>query len=151
MSQQVILRASGLQTFFNQLSSLPDGALNEAINVIIDRNNVLEPRRGFAKFGTFGTGSDRANQLLTYKDRVLVHYGNTLAYDSNGAGSFQNFSGTFSETESGLRLKSIETKGNLYFTSSEGVKRISAKTSSDFTTSSGFIEQAGGVKALDAE
>ena len=153
MSQQsVLLRCQGLHTFRNLLSAVPEGALLEALNVVVDRDGVIEPRRGFAQFGgTFGVGSDRAKQLLNYKDRNLVHYNNKLAFDSNGSGSFSNFSGNYSEVQSGLRIKSIEYNGNFYFTTSEGIKKISALTTSDFTTSSGFIIQAGGVKALDGE
>jgi hypothetical protein len=50
-----------------------------------------------------------------------------------------------------LRIKYFELNSNLYFTTSEGIKKISAKSASDFTTSSGFIRNAGAVKALGLE
>ena len=82
MAQKTINRVKGLHTYPNQLL-LPEGALVEADNVIIDRDNTVEPRRGFASYGnTFGNGSDRAKQLLTYKDRILVHYNDVLLYNS---------------------------------------------------------------------
>lgn len=86
---------------------------------------------------------------MTYKDRILRHYGSTLQFDSNGSGSFSSFNGSFSETQSGLRIKYIEANGNFYFTTSNGIKCISASNASQFTTSANYVRPAGGVQALD--
>jgi hypothetical protein len=109
-----------------------------------------------------GSISDRCKQLITYKNKLIRHFSNRLQYEDglNNAGvtSFFDFneivSGTpqvasISEAQSGLRIKSIEANSNLYFTSSEGIRKISAKTSDTFSASN--ITQAGGVKALDTE
>lgn len=155
MPQKKTLQAKGLYTDPNILSQVPEGALVEADNVVIDRDAVIEPRRGIASYGNdFGNGEDRAKQLLVYKDRILVHYDDKLLFnnvDHNQAndGDFQEFSGSFLETETGLRVKYTESNRNLYFTTDDGIKKISAKTASDFTTASGFIIDAGGIKALD--
>ena len=147
--QNVLLKVSGLYTFPNNLSEIPPGALTTADNIVIDRNGIVESRRGFQQYSDqFGIGTDRAKQLLTYKNRLLVHYQNSLAYD-NGAGLLTDFSGTFPETEAGLRIKSIEANGNLYFTTSLGIYRISALNASEFTPASGYVRLAGGVQALD--
>lgn len=147
---QNILRARGLYTFFNSLSEIPEGSLLEADNVVINRNGAIQSRRGFSKYGSdLDNGADRAKQLITYKGRILRHYDDNLEYDSDGLGDFDAFSGSFTETESGLRIKSVEANGNLYFTTDAGIQKISAKTASDFTTSTNFIRSAGGVKALD--
>lgn len=153
--QKVNLQARGLFTDANLLSSVPEGALVQADNVIIERDNVIEPRRGFAKYGnTFGLGTDIAKQLITYKKRLLVHYTNKLLYNSvihqNGTdGVFVQFSGTYQETEAGRRIQYIESNKNLYFTTNDGIKKIAAKTAEDFTTSPGYITDAGVFKALD--
>lgn len=150
MPNKAMMRASGLRTFNNALSSIPEGALLRADNVVIDKTGVIEPRRGFKEWSTsYGTASDRSKQLLVYKERILHHFGSTLQFDSDGAGTLSSFNGSYSEVETGLRIKGIEANGNFYFTTSAGIKKISAETASDFTTSSGFIEQSGGVKALD--
>lgn len=150
MPQSRLLKARGLYSFPNQLSELPEGALVKADNVNIDRNSVIEPRRGLAKFGTdMPSSDDRAKQLLAYKGRILRHFDSTLQFDSDGSGTFSSFSGSFSEVESGLRIKAIEANSNLYFTSSEGVQKISATSANEFTTASNYIRNAGGVKALD--
>lgn len=148
--QQVNLnKCKGLYSFPNSLGTMPEGALVKAKNVSINRENVIEPVRGFKLYGTASGSSattDVAKQLLIYKNRILRHYTTTLQYD-NGSGTFANFSGNYSETESGLRIKGIEANGNFYFTTSTGIKKISAASAA--TLSSATIGNAGGLKALD--
>ena len=154
MSSQVSLKALGLNYSPNTLA-LPEGSLVVANDVIVRRDNVIESRRGFKEYSqTFGATTDHSKQLISYKDRILNHYSNILQYDtgvvdSNGKAIFANFAGSYTETETGLRIKSIEANKNLYFTTDKGIKKISARTASDFTTASGFIKDAGAVKALD--
>lgn len=149
-SQRVLVQAKGLSTLNNPLSSaVVDGSMAEALNVVIDRNDVVEPRRGFAQYGnTFGDGTSRAKQLFNYKDVIIRHAQSTLQYDSDSAGTFVTFSGpSIDQITPGLRIKGVEANGNFYFVTETGVKKISAKTAADFATNG--ITQAGGVKALD--
>jgi len=92
---------------------------------------------------------DRAKQLTTYRNRIIRHFSETLEYDSTGSGPFFAFSGSFLETQEGLRMKFVESNGNLYFTTSQGIKKIAARTPDDFTTAPDFITSAGAVKAVD--
>ena len=148
-NKTVILKASGLQTSPNELSR-EDGALIEASNVIIKRDNIVEQRRGFDLYGSpLPDSSQRVKQLTSYRNRILRHYSNKLQFDSNGIGTFYDFSGDYSETEAGLRMKFVESNGNLYFTTSNGIKKISARTSNDFTTANGYVVNAGAIKAVD--
>ena len=146
------LKAKGLHTFVNELGEVPDGALLTADNVVIDRNGVIEPRRGINLYGdAMPLGDDRASQLFEYKNRILRHFGATIQFDSDDAGTFSSFSGSFNEVKTDLRIKTLESNGNLYFTSDEGIKKISARTANDFTTNSGYIVESGGAKALDVD
>lgn len=212
-----MLKPSGLFTFQNHLSGVPTGALLKATNVNINRDSIVESRRGFKVYGTqISDGS--AHQLMNYKLRILRHFGagpgTTLEYDSNGLGNFlpftlslmgdttistptvsnilstsQLFTGMFvsgsgipsnttiiaivdnntitlsnnamttvtggtlvftfniQEVVQGVRIKSIEQNGNLYFTTNEGIKKISALDASQFSNTT--ITNAGGVKSLD--
>lgn len=150
-AQTVILKASGLITSPNELSR-EEGALIEASNVIIKRDGIIEQRRGFKLYGTeLSNSSDRVKQITSYRNRLLRHYADKLAFDSDALGTFQDFAGSISETATGLRMKFIESNGNLYFTTSDGVQKISARSASDFTTDAGFITPAGAVKAVDVE
>lgn len=149
MASTVVLKAAGLHTSPNQLS-LPEGALSEASNVLIRRDGIIEQRRGFKLYGnSFGTPTDRFKQLTTYRNRIIRHMNSTLQYDSDGAGNFQSFSGSFLEADPSLRMKFIESNGNLYFTSSNGIQKLSAKTSNDLSSST--ITPAGAVKAIDLQ
>lgn len=153
-SSSANLKALGLNYSPNQLS-LPDGSMTQADNVVIRRDNVVESRRGIRRYSeTFGGSTDRAKQLIEYKDRILTHYSDRIAFDTGVLDSDDRailalFDGTYTETQPGLRIKSIESNKNLYFTTSEGIKKISAVSAADFTTQPGFIQNSGAVKALD--
>jgi hypothetical protein len=140
----------GLVTSPNELAR-PDGAADVLDNCVIDSDNVVEPRRGFAEFGNVTDDDSVVKQLLTYKGRVLRHFANKLSFDSTGNGSFLNFSGTYNELVSRLRIRYFELNSNLYFTTSEGIKKISAKSADDFSNSAEYITKAGGVKATGLE
>jgi len=149
MSSSVILKATGLQTSPNELDR-PDGALIEASNVIIKRDGIIEQRRGFSLYGSeLPDDTTTVKQLTTYRNRILRHFSTTLQFDSDGAGNFQSFDGNFTETIAGLRMKFIESNGNLYFTTDEGIKKISARNADDFTTNPDFVVSAGAIKAVD--
>lgn len=147
MPNTSMLKARGLHTFNSYLSAVPEGALLEARNVVIDKDGVIEPRRGMTQYGTIGlTSNDTAKQLLLYKDRTIAHYSTTLAWD-DGAGTFTNFVGTFNEVDPGLRIKYIELNGNLYLTTSDGIRKIA--TTGPTAMGSAVISNAGAVKAVD--
>lgn len=149
MANTVVLKAAGLYTSPNQLS-LPDGALSEASNVVIRRNGIIEQRRGFKLYGNSGgSSSDLFKQLTSYRGRIIRHITNQLEYDSDGVGSFQGFAGNFTEASNLLRMKFIESNGNLYFTSSNGIQKLSAKTAN--TIGASIITPAGAAKAISIE
>lgn len=152
--QNVTLRARGLYSFPNTLSEVPDGALSEATNVVIDRDGVINPRRGFKVYGdSLGTSGTRSKQLLLYKDRILRHWTDVLDVDSDGAGDFEpmQFQGggnaVVNEVQTGVRIKYVEANGNLYFTTSRGIYKISCLNVAEILSKP--VTEAGGVKALD--
>lgn len=145
MANTINLKAKGLYTYANFLSSIPEGALLDATNVVIDRDGIVEPRRGIKGYGEFGSGSDIAKQLLDYKQKILVHYDSKLAYD-NGSGTFTDFSGAFASVDPLIRIKGTELNGNFYVTTNLGIQKI-ASASTNLATAT--VTSAGGVKALD--
>ncbi len=159
--QNVTMHCRGLYTFQNILGEIPDGALSETNNVVIDRDGVVTPRRGNNFYGTsLGTASDTAKQLILYKDRILRHWDTTVDVDSDGQGDFvildsaavskgviTTSDAVVTEPTLGTRIKYVEASGNLYFTSSTGIRKFSSLT--DANLSSTLITQAGGIQALD--
>lgn len=67
----------GLQTFPNYIDGDSGTNQNIASNVVIDRDNILEPRRGMKILTEL---PEFSKQLLRYKDRIFCHYGNSLGY-----------------------------------------------------------------------
>lgn len=150
----ITLKSLGLFTDPSELTA-PPGSLKTASNVIIRRDNITEPRRGFRQYGTeMGTSSDRAKQIFEYRDRILRHYSNVLQWDTleqnvDGESIFQSFTGDVTETQEGLRIKSVESNGNFYFTTADGIKKIAATDGDDLANAS--IVNAGGIKAINID
>jgi len=148
MSKTMTLKPKGLYTYYNSLADVNEGSLLKANNIVIQQEGVAQPRRGIKYWSnTFGGEEVRARQLFEYKSRILCHYLNTIAFDSTGSGVFTPFSGNYLSPLTDTRIKGLENKGNFYFTSDSGIKKISAKTVSDINASS--IVNSGTPAALD--
>lgn len=143
--QSFTVQCRGLYTLPNSLSEIPEGSLTTADNVVIDRDGVVNPRRGLAIYGS--NASSIVKQIMAYKGRVFRHWGTTIDYDSDGAGTFQTIGSSITEQSSGSRLKYAESNGNLYFTSNTGIQKISANSTANLSSAS--VTKAGGIKALD--
>ena len=109
----ILLKNRGLHTFSNELR-LPEGAMTKADNIVIDRNDIITSRRGIADYGTVAPSTDVYEQIITYKERLLVHANDILYFDSDAQdGTFTAFNGTYTTPEAGIRLKYIESNSNL--------------------------------------
>jgi hypothetical protein len=138
------IKAKTLRTFGNPLG-MPDGSLLVADNVFIDENDVITPRRGFE---FYDSASSTIKQLMVYKNRLIRHVGTKLEFDSDDAGTFSEFDGDYSELISGLRIKYQEMNGNLYFTTSDGIKKISYNQKSDYADDTIFSAGAVGFSQM---
>lgn len=140
------IKAAGLYTFLSELQA-PEGSLVKADNVNIDEMGVITPRRGFGDYGEeLSDTSQTVKQLLEYKNRILRHYNGKLEFD-DGNGVFTPFLETIQEVEPGLRIKSKQVNSNLYFTTNDGIKKLSASKQSDLSNIN--IDNAGVPKAVD--
>lgn len=119
--QTLNLRISGLYTNPNIFSEIPPGALKRADEIVIDRESVAESRRGQAEYGDI---SGVADKMFDYQGYLLAHYGSTMSYDSDQAGTFSDYSGNFDPPSSAIRIRSVEANQNLYVTTNEGVKKL---------------------------
>jgi hypothetical protein len=149
MSQRAnLIKCRGLQTSGSELSA-SEGSLRQATNINVDENGVITPRRGFAEYGnaTDEVTAARVKQVFEYKTRLFRHFNDKLEYEDS-LGQFQPISGSFNELRDGYRLKFQESKGNMYFTTDEGIKRISLRNPPNGNVN---IEQAGVPKAAYME
>jgi hypothetical protein len=152
-SQNFMLKAAGLQTNYQSLMELSPGALLQATNTVINKEGVIEPRRGINTFAPlyssfFGGSAITAKQLFDYKGQILAHTSddNIAYYDSSvNRYSYVNGATKITEPVTGSRIRAVESKGNLLLTNSTGVKKISAKDSFDITNAAGPIIVDAGV------
>lgn len=135
----VQLDFKGLYTYANPLSQVPPGAATIAQNVVCDRPGVGETRRGFDFYGD--TLPSEAVKAFVYMSRTLWYCANgEFVYDSDGAGTWVQYSGSFSPPV-GSFINSTQSNGNFYFTTNNGVYKIDELA--------GTPRQAGGPEGLD--
>lgn len=145
MAQLTSLKCKGLFTHPNELGTVPEGALLQAKNCVIDKEDILENRRGSIKYGI--ALANVPSSLFTYRDHLIAHHGTKLSYDSDGLGTWADYTGTFSAPTS-RKIRSFESNQNFYFTTSEGMKKIDSLTSTPI--SSGAPKALDGTATLNA-
>lgn len=142
MSQQqkLDLQLKGLYTAPNNLSGVPQGALEVADNVVINNKSIVNSRRGQTQYGSPLTiGSGQVNKIFNYADSLISSYDNKLAYDA-GAGVWTPYSGTYTTPAAGYKMRSLEALRNFYFTTNEGIYKLDSISATP--------RRAGVVKAL---
>lgn len=119
-----------------------DGALSYADNIVIQKDNVAESRRGFGKYNEYldlGSINGSISQIFSFKDTLLVHHSSTLSRD-NEDGTWTDYSGSF-VSPSNYKMRSIEEAQNFYVTTTTGIQKLDQPTSEFY--------QAGVVPSLD--
>lgn len=138
--QKLDLQLKGLYTSPNNLSGIPEGALEIANNVVINAKNIVDSRRGQTQYGDpLVVGSGQVNKLFNYASSLITNYDNKLAYDA-GSGNWMDYPGTYTDPAAGYKMRSLEALRNFYFTTSTGVFKIDALNATP--------RKAGVVKAL---
>lgn len=142
-----LIKCVGLVTFGSTVA-LPEGSLAQALNVNIDEDGVITPRRGFAEYSGPTTGtettSELTTQLMEYKDALIRKFDDSMEYEDT-SNVFQSITGTFNPIRSGYRTKWQEANSNLYFTTDQGIKKISETSQANFNAN--MVDDAGGLKA----
>src|SRR3990167_86104 len=124
--QQVLIRhAAGLYSQNNKLHEVPEGSLVMADNAVIDKEGVISKRRGFKRYGTQLTNP--ATSIFEFNKRLVVLDGETMRPDSDGAGTWGSWAGSFSPP-AGAKIHSIEANKNFYFTTSKGIYKNDSLT-----------------------
>lgn len=135
--QTLNLKVSGLWTDPNPLSEVIDGALAVASDIVIEKPSVGECRRGQARYGLLPSVADK---FFSFDETILVHYGTSMAYDSDGNGTFTAYSGSFDSPDGQAKPRSFEGNENFYLTSSTGIRKLQSAT--------GTFSAAGAPKGL---
>lgn len=146
MQQKLNLQIRGLYTSPNNLSGIPDGALEEALNLVINFKNLAESRRGQTQYGDpLVVGSGQINKLFNYSSSLILNYADKMAYDS-GDGNWIDYAGTYLPPNDETKIRSLEALRNFYFTSFQGIFKIDSLVSTP--RPSGVVRSLGGAGVL---
>jgi hypothetical protein len=145
--QTLNMKLKGLFTSPNNVSAVPVGALSEADNVVIDRPDIVESRRGQTQYGEpLDIGEGIVDKLFSFNNRLIVNYNNHLAYDSNNQGLWVEYDGIYEPANENYLMRSVESNRNFYFNDSNGVQKIDDVTQNP--RPAGMPEALGGRATL---
>ena len=137
MAQTLVLKNKGLFTNVNQLSGAPEGGLSIARNINIDKDEVATPRRGFARIADAPASSAaRFDRLTMYQNKLLGRKSNddTFGYYVSGSG-WTDYASTYEHPDDDYgRMQFARANGNLYFTTSVGVKVLDIYSGPTYST-----------------
>lgn len=132
--QDIKLRIKGLYSQPNNYSEVPEGALRTADNIVVDREGVANPRRGFNFVsGAPGATDDRVKVLVEYQDKLIAQYGDSSLAYYNDSNAWTDIS-TSVTPPTDCRMRFVLASGNCYFTTNTGVKKIEAYNASSAST-----------------
>jgi hypothetical protein len=127
--EKVTLQPVGIYSFPNNLSKVPDGSLITASEVVLDKDNIVESRRGQFQYGNvLSVGTGTIDKLISYRSNLICHANGTLYLDSNGSGDWSAYSGTYTIPTGYPKLRAAESNQNLYFTTENGVYKLAEPT-----------------------
>jgi hypothetical protein len=136
MAQEIVITPVGLFTDPNPLSAAPPGAMTEALNVVIQRPSVIEPRPGLQSLGApytslpdglviKGMAWNEGGVVFLAYDLVNTRY--TLYYGITEILQGGSYVGTAYWGSSSTRAPRILTYGqNFYIVADEGVMRLAS-------------------------
>lgn len=134
----------GLHLQQNSLT-VPDGALETALNVTISKDGQITKRRGFYTFYTPLTGT--LNKLFTYQSVLMAAYRTKVSYFTetgtapNKTGTQADLTGETVAIASDRVSRQVQSNRNLYFTTDNGVLKLTAYNSA--------ISKSGSPQGLD--
>lgn len=145
MSQTLNLKIKGLFTDANTLGSVPEGALETADNVVIDRESVVETRRGQYVWTELPVGSISNSKQFIYENKMLT-LASGIMFQDDGEGNLTAYQDTFDQVASGVANHATRANQNFYITTSSGIRRLD-DIDNEFQAAGAF-KALGGVYAL---
>ncbi len=125
--EKLQLKCKGLYTFPNPLG-VPQGALLQASNGVIDRDDTFETRRGLKQYGTTLVHPFQA--MYNFNSTLMGWDGTNFWFDSDSAGTWEKLDGNYIQPSDTYRIKGIQAQGTMYFGTSTGIISLTAPTSS---------------------
>ncbi|TGN09983.1 hypothetical protein [Leptospira bandrabouensis] len=142
MSKQILtVNLQGLFINNNPINgdTAPLGSCKEALNTVVSRQGIISSRRGFSNYSNQIIGGD-ISSIFLYKNKKVIHSEDRIFRD-DGNGVWSEIASNIELADISYKLRSVQAKNNLYFTSSKGIKKLESLTSP--------VKQAGIPKALN--
>lgn len=128
------LDSKGLMTYANQLGTqVPPGSFSVANNVNCDYIGITTSRRGFDFYSPqqFTTTNGLITKLFGYENTLYASYNGGQFAQDNGSGTWTTYGGGFKMLPpAGGFLHQMLAGGNSYFTTSNGISKLSGVNSS---------------------
>lgn len=154
-----IRQFAGLHKQANSFS-LPDGAMEEASNVVISKDDIVTKRRGFYEYLST---SDTINKVFMYEDTLILVMEDKIAYVTesgtapNLVGAQNNLSGLGTAVTFGRISRSAQSNQNFYYTTDNGVQKLEFFNSSVYGAGippaldmrASFLDENGVINAPD--
>ena len=133
ISYPEIRKFSGLYLQQNSFN-VPDGALEQADNIIISKDDKISKRRGLYQYAA---PVANCKTLVNYQSEMVAINDTSVGYYTD-IGSSPNETGTFTAAggvavDVGDYSRTIEANNNLYFTSNDGVLKLEQYDSDVFS------------------
>jgi len=133
MAQSILLDQKGIHSYNSPISGVPSGSLSAALNVNINREGIIEPRRGFAYLEyRLPLTTDRIANLIFWNAGIWAQYGTSFAYydPTPVTGGFKA-RGSLSKPASSNHLSHVVSQNkNLYIATSTGMQKVDATATS---------------------
>lgn len=147
--QDYQIQVHGLFTNPSTFVNVPIGAASIADNINIDRENIASTRRGFDFYGNpLGTGVIK--NLVQYQNALIASTSdNLLWYDSNNAGLWAQYSGSYAPPSNleGSRIRGVQANKNLYLTTSLGIYKTDVLSTAPYQA--GAPKGIGGIAVIN--
>jgi hypothetical protein len=129
MAQDVVTQCRGLRPSDNQLNA-PDGSLSVADNCVVRYRDIIESRRGQARYQRpFDGGANfESHEGWFFEDVLLIDLSDGTLWADNGVNFVQVSSALPPPAPTVLRKKFAEMGGNLYYTTSTGISLLTSPT-----------------------
>ncbi len=137
--------------------NVPDGALEEADNIVLQNDNRIAKRRGFYQY--YDPNPSTLKGITTYQKRLVVFFTNNSGFLTesgtapNETASNTNHTGISVAVSASRRVRFSGANKNLYFTTDSGVLKIDSFNGKRFNAgvppardlSASFVASAGEI------
>lgn len=124
---------------------VPDGALEQADNIVMTKDGIITKRRG--KYTYYDPNTGTLNRLFNYQNTLMAAYQTKMSYlvntgsSPNETGSQTDLTGQTVSITNNRVSRSVQSNKNFYFTTDNGPLKLTAYNS--------VVSQMGAPQGLD--